>query len=239
VEIRGWGNMSQPQEFGLVENPYFMIHKAHLNGSQESLLNRIDSRARRGVKAAEKQGVSVRVTKELDDLKQFYSLNVETRRKLGVLPQPFRFFEAIHRNLFIPGHGFLLVAKAEGEIVAGVLYLMFRDTLTYKFNASSPTHLHLRPNHLLILKGMEMASQKGCKCFDFGRSEPESEGLREFKSQWATVESPLPYYYFPVVTGASAVTAGSLKRTAMALFTRAAPEPILRFAGSVLYRHMT
>jgi hypothetical protein len=85
---------------------------------------------------------------------------------------------------------------------------------------------------------MEMAGEKGYKYFDFGRSEPESEGLREFKSQWATVESALPYYYFPAVTGASALTASSLKRKAMVLFTRSVPEPVLRLAGSVLYRHM-
>jgi lipid II:glycine glycyltransferase (peptidoglycan interpeptide bridge formation enzyme) len=116
--------------------------------------------------------------------------------------------------------------------------LTFQDTFTYKFNASSTAHLHLRPNNLLVLKGMEMAREKGYKYFDFGRSEPESEGLREFKSQWATVESVLPYYYFPAVTGTSALTADSVPRRVMAFFTRAAPEPVLRFAGSVLYRHM-
>jgi CelD/BcsL family acetyltransferase involved in cellulose biosynthesis len=238
LEIRGWGSLCRPQEFGLVENTYFVIHRANLDGNQENLLHRIDTRARRGVKAAERQRVSARVTKEAGDLKQFYRLNVETRKKLGVLPQPFRFFEAIHRNLLITGRGFLLAAEAEGEMVAGVLYLVFRDTFTYKFNASSTEYLHLRPNHLLILKGMEMAGEKGYKYFDFGRSEPESEGLREFKSQWATVESALPYYYFPAVTGASALTASSLKRKAMVLFTRSVPEPVLRLAGSVLYRHM-
>jgi CelD/BcsL family acetyltransferase involved in cellulose biosynthesis len=165
-------------------------------------------------------------------------LNVETRRKLGVLPQPFRFFEAIHRNLFIPGRGFLLVAEVEEQMVAGVLYLVFQDTLTYKFNASSAAHLNLYPNYLLVWKGMEIALEKDCKYFDFGRSEPENAGLRLFKSQWASAESVLPYYYFPAVTGASGVSADSLKRKAMALFTRFVPEPILKLAGSVLYRHM-
>lgn len=238
VEIRYWGKVSHPQEFGLIENSYFVAHRADLNGSQNGLMDRIHPRARRGVRAAEKQRVFVRSTTEYNDLKQFYRLNVETRRKLGTLPQPFRFFQAVYHHLMATGNGFLLAADAEGKMVAGVLYLLFRDTCTYKFNASSTAYLHLRPNHLLILKGMEIASERGLKYFDFGRSEPENEGLRRFKDQWAAAEYILPYYYFPSVTGTSSVTAGSLKRKAMSLFTRSVPEPVLRAVSSALYRHM-
>ena len=67
-----------------------------------------------------------------------------------------------------------------------------------------------------------MAYEKGHKYFDFGRSEPENKGLRLFKNQWATVK-----------TGASTLTAGSLKRKVNALFTRSVPEPIRRTSGKV------
>jgi len=238
LEIRHWGTVSRPQDFSLIENPYFVAHTTDLNNSNKNLMSRINNRARRGVRTAEKQQVSIRLTTEYDDVKQFYRLNVKTRRKLGVLPQPLRFFQAIHRYLFASGLGYLLVAEVEGKVVAGVLYLLFRDTCTYKFNASSPFHLYLRPNHLLIFKGMELAIQKGYKHFNFGRSEIENKGLREFKSQWASVESALPYYYFPALTGVGALSTGSLKRKAMSLFTRCVPEPVLKMAGSVLYHHM-
>ena len=64
---------------------------------------------------------------------------------------------------------------------------------------------------------MKMAYEKGHKYFDFSRSEPENKGLRLFKNQWATAG-----------TGASTLTAGSLKRKVMALFTRSVLEPVRR-----------
>lgn len=64
---------------------------------------------------------------------------------------------------------------------------------------------------------MKMAYEKGHKYYDFGRSEPENKGLRLLKNQWTTVE-----------TGISTLTAGSLKRKVMALFTRSVLEPVRR-----------
>jgi hypothetical protein len=61
---------------------------------------------------------------------------------------------------------------------------------------------------------MKIAYEKGHKYYDFDQSEPENKGLRLFKNQWATTE-----------TGAGTLTAGSLKRKVMALFTRLVPEP--------------
>jgi D-aspartate ligase len=69
---------------------------------------------------------------------------------------------------------------------------------------------------------MKMVYEKGHEYYDFGRSEPENKGLRLFKNQWATAE-----------TGASTLTAGSLKRKVTALFTRAVPEPVRRTSGKV------
>ncbi len=238
LEVRGWGGVCRPEEFRMVGSPHFVVHRAYFNGSNGDLMDAIHPRARRGVKAAEKQQIVVRATTEYGDLEQFYRLNLETRRKLGILPQPWRFFQAIHRHLLTPGHGFLLIAETGKEMVAGVLYLQFQDTFTYKFNASSAAHLHLRPNHLLILKGMEMARRMGYRYFDFGRSDLESEGLREFKSQWGAEEHVLPYYYFPAIGGTSAETAGSLKHKVMALYTRHVPTPLLRITSAMLYRHL-
>ena len=62
-----------------------------------------------------------------------------------------------------------------------------------------------------------MAYEKGSRSFDFGVSEPKNKGLRTLKYQWTNTE-----------TGASNLTAGSLKRKVMALFTRSVPEPIRR-----------
>ena len=139
------------------------------------------------MKTAEKKGVSVRTSVDIDDLNSFCRMNVITRAEAwrsapagpvlqGNSPQP-----------VFPWHGTVDACRVGRRDRGGVLYLMFRDTLTYKFNASDTARLDLRPNHLLMLRGLEMGCEEGYRYFDFGRSEMESIGLRAFKSQWGSI----------------------------------------------------
>ncbi len=238
LEVRGRGNGLDPVEAGFSEKDSYVIHLAEMEGKSDQLMERLHYRARRGIKEAEKRGVTVREAMGEEDLKEFYRLNVLTRKKHGVLPQPFRFFQAIQRHILAPGRGILLLAENSGKTIAGVLYLLFRDTVTYKFNASDEAYLKLRPNHLLIWTAMEWACQKGYKVFDFGRCDLENAGLREFKRQWAAQEFPLPYYYYPQIRRVWALRGKGLATRAIETGVRFMPSFILRLAGSALYWHL-
>lgn len=238
LEIRGRENGLDPVQAGFVEKDGYVIHLAELETKSDRLMERLHYRARRGIREAEKREVTVREAMGEEDLKEFYRLNVLTRKKHGVLPQPFRFFQAIQRHILAPGRGTLLLAENRGKIIAGVLYLLFRDTVTYKFNASDEACLRLRPNHLLIWTAMEWACQKGYKVFDFGRCDLANEGLREFKRQWAARELPLPYYCYPQIPSVRALGGRGLARRVIETGVRFMPSFILRLAGSALYGHL-
>ena len=238
LEIRGWRDLAAPEELGLKEHPSLLAHVVGLDNDADRLRSRFDHRARRGLKRAEKSQLTVRVAEGEDDVKEFHRLTTATRRRLNLLPWPYRFFQSIYRHIIVPGHGFLLLAELDGKVIAGTMYFLFKDTILYKFNASDKNYSQYRPNYLLIWNAMERACQEGYRRFDFGVSNPENQGLITFKRHWGTEEMVLPYYYYPAIHGLSSLTNTRLTRRAQTAVIKLMPEFAAKLVCEALYRHL-
>src|SRR6185369_14164941 len=92
IELRGRGGDMR----GYSNGTAFLQHIIDLSDGFES---KVHSSARRAIRKAEKEGVTVRVSNTREDARRFYELMVHTRRKHGLLPQPWRFFANIHKHL--------------------------------------------------------------------------------------------------------------------------------------------
>ena len=238
VELRGGSKHVELVSQGFQESSAFVQHVVPLTGSLEEIEARCHPSVRRGVRRAERSGVTVRRSTSEEDMRRFFLLQTLTRKKLGLLPQPWRFFETIHRHFLQKGAGYVLLAEHEGSVIGGDVLLLFRGTLVDKFSASDPRFLNLRPNNLLHRSAIELGLALGCDSLDLGRSDIDAEGLRRFKSNWGAAERPMPYYHYPSLPAASAVaTATSLPRRVLAFGVRFAPLWALRRAGAVLYRY--
>jgi CelD/BcsL family acetyltransferase involved in cellulose biosynthesis len=228
VEVRGRSGEMR----GYSNGTDFYQHIIDLDGDLES---KVHNSARRAIRKAEKEGVTVRVSSTLEDTRRFYDLMVHTRRKHGLLPQPWRFFKNIHKHLIAPGHGYLLLADYQGQTIAGDLLLRFRDQLTYKFNASDPQFLEVRPNNLLLWQAMHLGAEAGQRTLDLGRCELDNEGLRRFKLLWGAREQRVGYYHYPETIAGSALLSAKPTRAALSFFVKHAPDFALEGAGAALY----
>lgn len=238
LEIRGWKHGVPPAELGLVPFHYPLSYSIDLESDAEKLKSRLHDSVKRCIRQAEKQNVTFRLAQSEDDLKEFYRLNVMTRKKLGVLPQPYIFFRSIFRHVVALNLGFIMLAEWEEKIIASVFFLNYKDTIYYKFNASDINYLRKRPNHLLIWEAIKYGCSNGYNHFDFGRCNPEEEGLRTFKRRWTAKEVDLPYYYYPTIRGVTTYTEKSFKYKIMKLITHVMPSFAFTATGSVLYRHL-
>jgi CelD/BcsL family acetyltransferase involved in cellulose biosynthesis len=152
------------------------------------------SQVQRNVRKAERSGLVVRRADTAEDVTEsFYGLHLRTRSRQGVPVQPRRFFDLLWRHVIAPGEGFALLASDAGDDVAAAVFLTAGRTVVYKFGASDPSSWHLRPNNLLFWHAIRWSCEHGFATFDFGRSELDNRGLRNFKSGWGAVEEPLAY----------------------------------------------
>src|SRR2546423_11849327 len=80
------------------------------------------------------------------------------------------------------------LAIYEDEVTAASLYLMWRDVMYYKFGASNPDRLALRPNEMLAWESMRLGRERGCRRYDWGVSDLDQPGLVAYKRKFATEE---------------------------------------------------
>jgi len=229
LELR-WAYPAFP---GGQSHPMYVLHTIPLVGGLDAAAARIHAMHRRNVRAAQQRGIDILIDPTESSLQAFYRLHWLTRRRQGVPVQPLRFFQNLMDTFFPAGQGFFLLARQQQNCVAAALFLRWNDTLTYKYGASDPAFLALRPNDLIFWEAIRWGCAHGCTSLDLGRTDLDNTGLRDFKTRWGAVESSLSYTCSPI---APASQPGKL-RHALGKLIRSAPPWVCRAIGEALYRY--
>ena len=208
-------------------------HVLPLVGDADSVERRARDGIRRGAEKARREGLEFERRTDTAALDAFYDMHARTRRRQGVPVQTKRFIRDL-AGLFAAGLGFVaLVRTPGGTPVAGAVFLRAGAHLTYKYGASDRGALAMRPNNLLFQDVIRWACEEGCRELDFGRTDLDHEGLRQFKLGWGAKESPLHYTY----AGLDVPRGTSLPRRALGAVIRHSPTKLARLTGAALYRH--
>lgn len=211
-----------------------VLHTVPLEGDPESVAARFHRMHRRNISAATKAGVRIEQGTKLEHIAAFYQIHLETRRYQGTPIQPWHFFKGLV-HLFSQGLGFVLLAYHEDRCIAGAVFLHFQRILIYKYGASRRNALELRPNNLLFDYAIRWGCTHGYQVFDLGRTDVHNTGLRDFKSKWGAVETPLVYSTLP--SSVRSTTNGWLNHRLQTLI-RNSPPWVCRALGEILYRHV-
>lgn len=215
-------------------------HGVDLRPDLDTLWQGLHSSARRAIRKAEREGVVLRTAERKEDLRAFFELHLGVRKyKYRLVAQPYRFFENIWHHIIETQQGLLMVAVYQGEIIGGVLFLIWKNKLYYKFNASDPVYLCLRPNDLLIWEGIKHGKAQGYDYLDFGLSDWDQEGLVRYKRKFASEEKTIFFLrYLPDgVPAEQEKQLRSLFSQLTDLFTdETVPDDVTEKAGNVLYR---
>jgi len=164
-------------------------HETPLDRPLDDLFAAFRSQTRRNIATAERAGVEVVLSADAGAVAEYHRLHVGLRkRKYHLLAQPREFFDRIWKA-FAPADAVrTALALVDGRPVAGAMYLIWGDTVYYKFGASEAEYLHLRPNDALHWALIRWATERRLRALDWGLSELDQPGLVGYKRKWATVE---------------------------------------------------
>lgn len=142
---------------------------------------------RKGIRKAEKIGVSVEKATGRVDIAECHSLLKEslTNARVPLAHHPSEsFLDNAFRLLDPGGHIHLFVAKFDGRAVAASVVLSYKDRVYNWYQGSALSDRKYRPNDVLVWHTMMWAKDHGYKVFDFlGAGTPGEEfGVRDFKS---------------------------------------------------------
>lgn len=214
-------------------------HTTALSPDAEAVFARFKkTRVKQPIRQARAAGITVTQTSEWEGVRAFYDLHLRTRRRLGVPTQPLKFFRLVWERLVAEDLGFAALAYDGSRVVAGGVFLRWNGVTTYKFGASEADAWKLRPNHLLLWEAIQRSCAAGDRLFDWGRTEPEHEGLRDFKLGWAD-EQEVTYSVLADDEAGAPRHPGGPRRgeAALAKVIQKSPVWVSRAVGKVLYGH--
>lgn len=183
-----------PERDGLLF-PYsqFVLHRLKLTADSKQAGRSLDSTHRQNIRAAKKNGLRIEQGTDLDTMRKFFRLQLETRQRKGLPAQPWTFFRRLQELIMDRGLGFVMLAYKDDACLAGGVFLRWNHSLMCKYAASREETLELRPNNLIFWTGICWGCENGITTFDMGRSDLDNQGLRDFKTGWGAQETPLFY----------------------------------------------
>ncbi len=211
----------------------YVLHTMELDPDFERVARGIDRVHRQNTRSAEKNQIQVRHGDGLEDAREFFNLQVETRQRKGLPAQPWRYFEHLQRNLMTRGWASVLLAFKGNQCLAGLYLLHWNGTIIFKYAASRENSLNLRPNNLLFWSAIQWGCANGYRLLDMGRTDLNNTGLRRFKKGWGAREIPLNYSI--ICPDSSAVKSVTFVPSVVQTIIRRSPSWVARLTGELLY----
>ncbi len=219
----------------LAPNEGFAFHTLDLRPTLDQIHRSFDKDSvQRRIRRAERESLEFEEGSSEDLLQKFYRLQMVTRRRHQIPPQPIQWF----RNLIesMQDQLKIRVAFKDGHAVASILTLRFRDSLVYKYGCSDARFNNLGATVILLWKAIQEGKAYGLTEFDWGKSDWDNPGLVNFKDNWGTERSQLSYVRYPA-RPRHAPQSSSRSHLAKAIFS-CIPDGFLTAAGRMLYRHI-
>ena len=172
----------------LIQPRYNMI--LNISGkTEEEVFKGYSEKTRYNVRVAKRKGVTVRYSRDVEDLKTFYNLYVVTGIRDKIASRPYDYFERM-LNTFDENHMRIYIAEFEGEALSAAIAINYGKKTFYLYGASSNEKRNLMPNYLMQQEMIEWAIETGCDLYDFGGVFilDKSNGLYKFKEGFCRQE---------------------------------------------------
>jgi len=147
-----------------------------LSGDPEAWLARMKQKTRYNIHLAQRRGVEVHAS---DDLDQFHRMMLLTGERDSFGVHSIEYYKRAY-HLFKPqGKAQLFASFFEGEMLAALMVFRQGDRAWYFYGASSNAERNRMPTYLLQWQAMRWAAECGCKIYDLWGIPDEDEETLE------------------------------------------------------------
>jgi CelD/BcsL family acetyltransferase involved in cellulose biosynthesis len=229
--LRAWASL--PNRFHPSES--FYLHELDLGPSLEQLFKGLHKDSiQRKIRRAEKEQLSYESGRTEELVEAFYRLQLVTRKRHHLPPQPLDWFGNLAKCMGDALH--IRVARKGGAPIAALLTLRHGSRVIYKYGCSDGAFHQLGGMPFLFWRLIEESKAAGAEILDFGRSEMNNEGLIAFKGKFGAEKRTLTYYRYPgkMKKHVSMHENSRLMRRMLSIV----PDSVMSAVGKVLYRHI-
>jgi lipid II:glycine glycyltransferase (peptidoglycan interpeptide bridge formation enzyme) len=156
----------------------------NLHQSEEKLLENMHQKTRYNIKVAQKHGITVRTSMHPSDLAKFLDLMRETAGRDKFAQHQDQHLTKTFQIMSAAGQARLRVAELNGAMLAANMEMVFGDTATYLYGASSNLMRNAMAPYLLQWEAIKAAKLEGRTWYDFYGINSELKSALFYKSSW-------------------------------------------------------
>lgn len=157
---------------------------------EEQLLMEMDKKHRNLIRRAEKDGVTISMSRESESTERFIDLHWQTVERHGFTPYTKDYFRSQVREFADSGQVQIFEAWWQGHLLASAIIMFYGQSAAYHHGASSsiPEHRKIPASYLLQWEVIREAKKKGCKIYNFWGIAPDENpkhpfyGITHFKT---------------------------------------------------------
>lgn len=161
---------------------------------REALFARLHQKTRNAIRKAEKSGVVISHSNDMETLRQLASLHQENMKRFGGRSKSWQVFSAIREGFEYDTDYRVYVATFRGSVVAVLLVFFFNRTAEYFTPATHENARVYQPMSLLVFHAMIDAIRRGCTNWNWGGTWATQTGVYRFKSRWGSVDRTYNYF---------------------------------------------
>ncbi len=176
------------------------VYRIDLKGAanENELFDLLDRDARRCVRKAYKEKVSIRPADSIEELRTFYDIFKDFSVSKGFMSRGLAYQERLWKEFISRGNGRLFLAIYEGRIIGGLICLIFGRKCLAMHMGTPYTYQKLQTYYAYVWESIKWAWQEGCEWYSFrgvGTTPTQEAFKRKFGPR---VVSLVGYYDLPV-----------------------------------------
>jgi len=239
LELRTGANDVLKKRTDFAENNLYTCWTTPLDSDPGIIWSRLSKPVRNKIRKSHRLGVRIRFAQRREEMLEYYRLHLRTRtKKHGMPTQPQQYFLDLWDTFAASGNLQLLLADHEGITIAGSVLITSGTTARFLYGASDERYLELAPNDLLTWQAITWCCSNGLQTLVHGRTARVNKGLMQFNRNWAAIEKPLPYFYYPRVAGLASTSEDSLKYHLLTSCWKRLPLQVAGPLGGYFYKHL-
>jgi peptidoglycan pentaglycine glycine transferase (the first glycine) len=185
-----WSYWNSPRDVSRID-----LTKA---GDVDKLFETIGKDARRCVRKAHNEGVTIRPAENLEELRRFYEIFSQFSVGKGFMSRAYAYQESLWKEFIAKGNGRLFLAIYKGEIIGGLICLLFGNKCL-AMHMGTPYEYHkLQTYYAYVWESIKWSKEKGCVWYSFrgtGTTPTQESFKRKFNPQ---IVSLIGYYDLPL-----------------------------------------
>jgi lipid II:glycine glycyltransferase (peptidoglycan interpeptide bridge formation enzyme) len=160
----------------------------------EKYFNLLNSDARRRIRKAKKDGVTIEPATTEEELRVFYDIFSAFSVNKGFMARGFEYQRKLWESYIAPGMGRLFLAKHDGEIIGGLMCIMFGNKCLNMHMGTPSEYNRLHSSYAYVWEAIKWSKENGCDWFSF-RGVGTTPSQEHFKNKFNTEAVALVGYY--------------------------------------------